>query len=61
MKRRLSSLISAVIFLAIVWVVLDKLHIVVWVQTPWWAFLLMGVVLFFAIDFAVSRIFKSDP
>ncbi len=60
MKRRLSSLISAVIFLAIVWVVLDKLHIVVWVQTPWWAFLLMGVVLFFVIDFAVSRIFKNN-
>jgi hypothetical protein len=60
MKRRISSLISAVIFLLIVWVVLDRLHIVMWVQTPWWAFLLMGVVLFLLIDFAVSRVFKNN-
>ena len=60
MKRRLSSLISAVIFLGIVWVVLDKLHIVILVQTPWWGLLLMGVVLFLIIDFAISRIFKNE-
>ena len=56
MKRRLSSLITAVVFLAILWVVLDKLHIVIWVNTPWWGLLVMGVVLFFIIDFAVSRV-----
>jgi uncharacterized membrane protein len=56
MKRRLSSLITAVIFLAILWVVLDRMHIVIWVNTPWWGLLLMGVVLFFVIDFAVSRV-----
>jgi hypothetical protein len=60
MKRRISSLISAVIFLLVVWVVLDRLHIVMWVQTPWWAFLLMGVVLFLLIDFVVSRVFKNN-
>jgi hypothetical protein len=60
MKRRISSLISAVIFLLIVWAVLDRLHIVMWVQTPWWAFLLMGVVLFLLIDFVVSRVFKNN-
>ena len=60
MKRRLSSLISAVIFLGIVWVVLDKLHIVILVQTPWLGLLLMGVVLFLIIDFAISRIFKNE-
>ncbi len=56
MKRRLSSLITAVIFLAILWVVLDKLHIVIWVSTPWWGLLVMGIVLFLIIDFAVSRV-----
>ena len=56
MKRRASSLITAIIFLAILWVVLDKLHIVIWVNTPWWGLLLMGAVLFFIIDFAVSRV-----
>ena len=56
MKRRASSLVTAIVFLAILWLVLDKLHIVIWVNTPWWGFLLMGVVLFFIIDFAVSRV-----
>lgn len=56
MKRRLSSLITAVIFLAILWVVLDRMHIVIWVNTPWWGLLLMGIVLFLIIDFAVSRV-----
>ena len=56
MKRRASSLVTAIVFLAILWVVLDKLHIVIWVNTPWWGFLLMGVVLFLIIDFAVSRV-----
>ena len=56
MKRRLSSLITAVIFLAILWLVLDRMHIVIWVNTPWWGLLLMGIMLFLIIDFAVSRI-----
>ena len=60
MKRRLSSLISAALFLLIVWAVLDRLHIVIMVQTPWWGLLLMGVVLFLIIDFAISRIFKNE-
>lgn len=60
MKRRLSSLITAVIFLAILWVVLDRLHIVIWVNTPWWGLLLMGVVVFFIIDFAVSRVMNRS-
>lgn len=58
MKRRLSAFISTAIFLVVLFIVLDRLHIVVWVQTPWWAFLLMGVVVFLLIDFAVSRIFN---
>lgn len=60
MKRRISSLISAVIFLAFVWIVLDRMRIVMWVDTPWWAFLLMGLVLFLVIDFAISRIFRNS-
>lgn len=55
-RTRLSSLITAVIFIVILFVVLDRLHIVIWVQTPWWALVLGGVVLFLLIDFAVSRI-----
>ena len=60
MKRRISSLITAVIFLAILWLVLDRMHIVIWVNTPWWGLLLMGVVLFLIIDFAVSRVVGRD-
>ncbi len=59
-RKRLSSLITAVIFVAILLIVLDRLHIVVWVQTPWWALILGGIVLFLLIDFAVSRVIGKE-
>ena len=59
-RKRLSSLISAVIFVVILLIVLDRLHIVIWVQTPWWALILGAVVLFLLIDFAVSRVIDRN-
>jgi hypothetical protein len=59
-RIRLSSLITAVIFVAILFIVLDRLYIVVWVNTPWWALILGAIVLFLLIDFAISRIIRRS-
>ena len=55
-RTRISSLITALIFVVILLILLDRTHIVIWVTTPWWALVLGGIVLFLLIDFAVSRI-----
>jgi uncharacterized membrane protein len=55
-RKRIASLISAIIFGLIVLWVLDRLHIVIWVNTPWWGLLLMGLVLFLIIDYVVNRV-----
>jgi uncharacterized membrane protein len=58
-RKRIASLISAIIFGLIVLWVLDRLHIVIWVNTPWWGLLLMGLVLFLIIDFVVNRVISD--
>jgi uncharacterized membrane protein len=55
-RKRIASLISAIIFGLIVLWVLDRLHIVIWVSTPWWGLLLMGLALFLIIDYVVNRV-----
>jgi uncharacterized membrane protein len=55
-RKRIASLISAIIFGLIVLWVLDRLHIVIWVNTPWWGLLLMGLALFLIIDYVVNRV-----
>ncbi len=57
--RRVASLVTAVVFLWILWMILGRVWIVIWVATPWWALLLMGVALFLAIDYLVHRAFGS--
>lgn len=60
-KQRIASLIAAVIFLGILWVVLGRVWIVIWVQIPWWGLLLTGVILFLVIDYLVHRAFGGKP
>ena len=59
-RNRLSSFITAIVFVAILFIVLDRLYIVVWVNTPWWALILGAIVLFLLLDFAISRVIKKD-
>lgn len=54
-KHRIASLVAAAIFLGILWIILGRVWIVVWVQIPWWGLLLIGVVLFLIIDYLVHR------
>jgi len=60
-KQRIASLITMVIFLGILWVILGRVWIVIWVQIPWWALLLLGVILFLVIDYLVHRAFGGKP
>ncbi|WP_027891876.1 hypothetical protein [Calidithermus chliarophilus] len=56
-RRFLASLVTTLIFGFILYKVLERLFVVVWVQMPWWGLLLLLVVLFLLIDYMVSRLF----
>lgn len=57
MRQRARKLATAVAILITLWLIWDKLHIVVWVQMPWWGLLIMAVVIFLAIDYIFAQIF----
>jgi hypothetical protein len=58
-RRRAASLVTAIIFGLILWQVLKRVFVVIWVQTEWWGLLIMLVVLFLLIDYAVGRAFGT--
>jgi hypothetical protein len=55
---RLSSLLAAVLAVAVLWFILSRLRIVVFVNLPWWGLLLLILVpvvaLFLAIDHLIN-------
>jgi sterol desaturase/sphingolipid hydroxylase (fatty acid hydroxylase superfamily) len=55
--QRIASLVTVIIFLWILSIILRRVWIVIWVQTPWWVLVLIGVILFLAIDYLVHRAF----
>jgi uncharacterized membrane protein len=57
LRRSLASLVTTIIFGFILWRVLERTFVVIWVQMPWWGLMLMAVVLFLLIDYMVSRTF----
>ena len=57
LRRSLASLVTTVIFGFILFKVLERTFVVIWVQMPWWGLMLMAVVLFLLIDYMVSRSF----
>jgi hypothetical protein len=61
MGKRLRSIITAAALLITLWLILPRLHIVFWVQMPWWGFLITAVLLFLAIDYLLGRIFERRP
>jgi uncharacterized membrane protein len=56
-RRTLASIVTTLIFGFILYRVLERLFIVIWVQMPWWGLLLLGAGLFLLIDYMVSRMF----
>jgi hypothetical protein len=55
--QRIASLVTVIIFLWLLSIILRHVWIVIWVQTPWWVLVLIGVILFLAIDYLVHRAF----
>ncbi|MGQ9548728.1 MAG: hypothetical protein ACUVSY_12340 [Roseiflexus sp.] len=53
--QRIASLITVVLFLWILSIILRRIWIVIWVQTPWWVLVLIGVLLFLTIDYLIHR------
>jgi hypothetical protein len=56
--NRLSSLLAAILAVAVLWFILSRLRIVVFVNLPWWGLLLLILVpvvaLFLAIDHLIN-------
>ncbi|MEZ4661232.1 MAG: hypothetical protein R2911_27095 [Caldilineaceae bacterium] len=57
-KQRLASVVTTVIFGYILFRVLDRLFIVVWVHMPWWGLIIAAIALYLAIDHFVNKIFR---
>ena len=57
MRQRARKLVTAVAILITLWLIWDKLHIVIWVQMPWWGLLILAIVIFLAIDYIFAQIF----
>ena len=59
MKERLASLLVVIVVGAVLWFVLSRLRIVVFVPLPWWglALFILGaiVVLYLALDHLINR------
>ncbi|MCS6840100.1 MAG: hypothetical protein NZ699_11875 [Roseiflexus sp.] len=60
-KQRIASLITAAVFLGVLWVILGRVWVVIWVQVPWWGLLLIGIALFLMIDYLVHRALDGKP
>ncbi len=60
LRQRLAALVTTVIFGFILWKILERTFVVIWVQTPWWGLLIMLLVLYFLISYSINRLFGSS-
>lgn len=61
MRRASSSLITFAALLFVLWLIWSRLHIVIWVQVPWWVLVIGVIVLFLVVDYLLQRIFARRP
>ncbi len=61
MSRAGRSLLSVGILGLVLWMIWSRLNIVIWVPLPWWGLLIMGLLLFLALGYLISRIFARRP
>ena len=57
MRQRARKLATALAVLITLWLIWDRLHIVIWVQMPWWGLLILAVIIFLAIDYIFDQVF----
>jgi hypothetical protein len=60
MRKRVGSVITAIALAITLWLIWQKLYIVVRVNVPWWGFILMGLLLFLAVDYILGKLFGRD-
>ena len=58
MRKRASSLASALALLVVLWLIWTRLHIVFFVTIPWWGLLIVAIVLFLTLDHFFHRLFR---
>ena len=58
LKRRVASVITTVIMAYVLYSLLNRIFVVIWVNVPWWGLIILAVLLFLAIDYMVNRILK---
>jgi hypothetical protein len=59
MRPHLAGFATALALVVTLWLIWDRLRIVILVSVPWWGFLLMALLLFLALDYLFSRIFRG--
>lgn len=57
-KQRLATILTTLVFAYILYRVLDRLLIVIWVQMPWWGLLIALLMLYLLIDHLVHRLLR---
>lgn len=57
-KQRLATVLTTLIFAYILYRVLDRLFVVIWVQMPWWGLIIAAIVLYLVIDYLVQRLLR---
>lgn len=58
-RQKAAALVTTVIFGFILYKLLERTFVLIWVNTPWWGALIMLVVLFLLIDHMVGRLFGT--
>lgn len=58
-RQKAAALVTTVIFGFLLYKLLERTFVLIWVNTPWWGALIMLVVLFLLIDYMVSRLFGT--
>lgn len=58
MRTRAKSLITALAFLIVLWLIWSRLHIVFFVTIPWWGLLIVAIGLFLTIDHFLHRLLR---
>jgi intracellular septation protein A len=61
MSRSARTALSLAVLALVLWLIWSRLHIVIWVPVPWWGLLLLGLLLFLALDYLIARIFARRP
>lgn len=57
-RQRLATLITTLLFAYILYRVLDRLFVVIWVQIPWWGLIIAAIVLYLVIEHMVQRLLR---